>query len=217
MSANDPLEDLRAAWRGIEDLRAAWRDVEAPAPDEDAGTDALVASLRAAWRESAGGAAEGERAKVEPAIDERTERALVRARLRLEHRARFAVWRERAVLAAAGLLLCALVFAATVGPDLARRDPELAANDTDRASTNGDASDGDAADPTVDPTAPTTATDRTRRLDDAARGRALESGALELTRGRVRLVLGGGTTTVTTTTDEPSSSAAAEDGRKETR
>ncbi len=192
MSARDPLEDLRAA----------WRDVEAPAPDEDAGTDALVASLRAAWRESAGGAAGDERAIDERTGDEHTERALVRARSRLEHRARFAVWRERAVLAAAGLLLCALVFAATVGPDLARRDHELAANETGRASTNGDANDGDAVESTA-PTAPTAPTGRTRRLDDAARGRALESGALELTRGRVRLVLGGGTTTVTTTTDEP--------------
>lgn len=160
----------------LETLRRAWKDVQPPAPDHDAATDALVDDLRALWK------------RVEmPATEPRDFRRALRRKRRLQR------LRDRAVLAAAAVLLFTLIL-------VARNDAPNSRHAEEQLATGDNRAPAAPVSPLADP--------RVRTLAPEVQARPLAGGGLELRHGRVRLLLGG-TTRTTIESHAPAAPIAA--------
>jgi len=174
MSDYDPLDALHAA----------WNEVQPPAPDVDDATDALMNDLRAVWDDVDA-----------PVVQPDELRELMRLR------DRSALWRDRAVLAAAASLIFALVLGA-LSVDRTQRgeSDQVAVNDLDgpfeQTSSEGLQSEDNGRSRDQDDRAGSVAqSSQVRYLAPEVSARSLDNGQFELRHGRVRLILGGNTIT----------------------
>ena len=174
MSDYDPLDALHAA----------WNEVQPPAPDVDDATDALMNDLCAVWDDVDA-----------PVVQPDELRELMRLR------DRSALWRDRAVLAAAASLIFALVLGA-LSVDRTQRgeSDQVAVNDLDgpfeQTSSEGLQSEDNGRSRDQDDRAGSVAqSSQVRYLAPEVSARSLDNGQFELRHGRVRLILGGNTIT----------------------